>query len=665
MFFPSDPISEIVVHFLGYFEIAVEDMRVRIELEQIEHDGDPAPQAPEMRQISVDVLQAYALGAYDPGVHYAPPDFPIRGEALFGPVHIALPSAPNFAHPDFDKPLAHWPFAPGDIVVPLIGTEPGSVIALISQSLTQSDNDLFVMGALDEPLVYHSGADAGLLGLQYASGAVLGPLANGPGMEGHEDVPLVMDAVDATTLQHQSSPDTQFHEVDGLTGTYVNGELVDEDPLLSEALPAHLQAEVEDATPADTIVVTGKPEAHLQIISDDTQGSVTYKAGGNFLVNEAAVVNAGLIGTHFVVGGDFHQLDAIIQTNSYADNDTISDDFPLAAKTGGTEAVNMASFVQETLDVAGEAAEADPGIFPVNWQISIVSGDIIFLEWMKQLTFMSDQDVGVLTAAGSNAVVTSGENIGLNSVSFANIGSLYDLILVGGNVFDANIIIQNNILYDNDTIAMLGAGDDTYSASGSLNTSNNLLWNQASIHNVGATDVQQGISDHYQAAMDGLANGNKSMPTSFHKSADFEGVSIPKVLYVSGSIYDLRYIEQTNILGDADFVALQKKAFLDGQPATEWQIDTGSNALVNVAAIKDYDTFGDTIEVGGNHYSDAVLIQANILEAQGEDDEPDALVSEVVAFLDHSEILADTPDYTLADTSHDAAPVDLMQSVLA
>ncbi|AVF03244.1 MULTISPECIES: hypothetical protein [Devosia] len=668
MFFPSDPLSEIVAHFLGYFQIAVEDMKVRLEMALAEHEAEAGLEAPEMQQVSVDVLQTYALGNYAPGVFYAPPEFLIRGEVMFGPTNIGLANTPDFTASELDSPLSQWPTGPGDIVIPLIGTEPGSVIAVFSQTISLSDDDVFVMGTLDEPLVYQSGSDAGLLGLQAASNAILGPIGSGPGMTSHGDVPLVMDAVHATAKAHQSNPDTQFEQVESLTGTYVNGKLETEAPELTDALPSHLQAEAEDAPPPDTIKVTSEHEAHIQIENDATQGSVTYNSGGNFLVNEAVVLNGGLVGTHFVVGGNFHQLDAIIQTNAFSDTDYVNDDFPLDAQAGGgTKAVNVASFVQETFDAAGDNAEANPGVMPQNWQVTCVSGDVIFLEWMKQLTFMSDEDVGVLTATGSDAMVTSGENIGLNSVNFANIGSLFDLILVGGNVFDANVIVQNNILYDNDTITMLGAGDDgDYSASGSLNTSNNLLWNQASIHNVGATEVKSGVSDHYKDAMDGLANGNKSMPASFYAAEDFEGIAIPRVLFVSGSIYDLRYIEQTNILGDADFVALQKKAFLDGEPATEWNIDTGSNALVNMAAIKDYDTFGDSIEVGGDHYSDSILIQANILEAQGDGDDDDALVSEVVAFLDHTETLADTPDYSaLGDTTHDAAPVDLMQSVLA
>ena len=53
----------------------------------------------------------------------------------------------------------------------------------------------------------------------------------------------------------------------------------------------------------------------------------------------------------------------------------------------------------------------------------------------------------------------------------------YDLIIVGGNIYDANIIHQLNVLVDND---MIGAveGFET-NGEGSLSSAGNLLWNQA------------------------------------------------------------------------------------------------------------------------------------------------------------------------------------------
>ena len=69
-------------------------------------------------------------------------------------------------------------------------------------------------------------------------------------------------------------------------------------------------------------------------------------------------------------------------------------------------------------------------------------------------------------------------------------------------------------------------------------------------------------------------------------------------------------------------------------PEAEWQIVTGSNELINVAQIVDFNSTGKTY-VGDHHYSDEILIQAELVSPDdslgGQD--PDVLVTEVVVFL--------------------------------
>lgn len=666
MFFPSDPFSEIVIHFVGYFEIAVEDMRIRHQLQQGEFKDKLLADDPEHVQIAADVRQSYALGSYTPGVHYAPPDWLIRGDAPIQPIDIKLPT-PNFYIDLGPLEVAQeMPHTPGSTVMPHVGQEPGAIIAVIYQTITLADDDVMSMATLDEPVVFDSGAASALIEMQQASLDVLGAMAGSMALQSYDDVPRLLDVVGDAIGEHQNAPATQFHAVETLIGTHVNGELVDEAPDFKDALPDNVRELEAPETDPRAVVEESEATAQVEIRGEEVEGSVVFNAGGNYLYNEAVVLNGGLVGAQFVVGGDFHQLDAIIQINVYTDLETVEGGFPLSSDAStGTTAVNVASFIQETRDVGGDAAKANPGVMPQNWQVTVVSGDIVFLEWMKQFTFMSDQDIGVLTATGNHTTITSGENLGINTVSFQNVGLYYDLILVGGDVYDANIVVQTNILYDSDTLALMGEGDVPASAAGGYNTSGNLLWNQATIHNVGATDIQNGIADSYADAMKNLDDGDWRMPASFRNEAGLEGIAMPRVLYVSGNIYDLRYIEQTNILGDADYVALQKSAFLANQPQTEWEIDTGSNALVNIATIRDYDTYGSSIQVGGNHYSDAILIQAEILAGDGADGGPDALVTEVVAFLDTTDDIGDIADMGHIDLPQDGTPVDLMQSVLA
>lgn len=668
MFLTNDPTTEIVAHFLGYFEVAVEAMRTRLGYEQIEAALAPGQIDPVLEQISVEITQKFALGAYQPGVAYVPPVWEIRGKS---PVEdIAAPAPFSRIHlPPIDADAPEHPHdASYTPTGPFIGPEPGSVIAIIAQSITLSDDDIVVLGHYDGPLVFQSGAAEALTLMHGAASAISGPVTGAAALHAASDVPVFIEHVAevfAELATSEGPPDTTVHVTESIEGIYVNGELVEEAPELINALPVHLQPLIggeEDAPPEEP---TGT-HVEVTLSGDEVAPTVMLQAGGNLLVNEAGFVNGGLGGAILAVGGDLHQLDVIIQTNAHFDTDTIGDDVPGAALIlpGTTAAINSASFIQEIRDATGDAAEANPGVMPSNWQVSTVSGDLVFIEWLSQYTFLSDQDISVLATTGASTVVTSGENVGLNGVSFVNLGLYFDLVIVGGNLYDANVIVQTNVLYDNDTIQMLGDGS---AGTGSLATSGNLLWNEASIHNVGPTSFVGGMPEHYHEAMANLDDGQLGMPTGFATDMQFEGYEMLKVLYVAGNIYDLRYVEQTNILGDADMVAVQKTALLEGQPETQWDISTGANALVNIATIKDYDGMGDTAYVDGQVYSDAILIQADIIAADSSHPGTDALVTEVIAFLDvdvsldmaHDDVLGPAPP------SADGPPADILQSVLA
>jgi hypothetical protein len=148
----------------------------------------------------------------------------------------------------------------------------------------------------------------------------------------------------------------------------------------------------------------------------------------------------------------------------------------------------------------------------------------------------------------------------------------------------------------------------------------------------------------------------------------FLGLAGLRVLYISGSIYDLQYIQQTNILGDADQVAAAMHA-VNATPDANWSVTTGSNALVNQAQIIDVGP-GGTTYYGGDQYSDELLVQTDIIRTDnGVDVEsPDQLVNEAVAFLSDDML---TPEQThdpqvsvKDDVGLHPAHNDIMQSVV-
>ena len=666
MFIANDTTTEIIAHFLGYFEIAVDGMRQRMAYEAIEAEPEPLPEDPQLEQVAVDIAQKYSFTSYAPGVEYVPPSWAIRGEAAVEP--LSAPAPVIVIAPDiFLPPLPSLQQPMGDMPpLPLIGPEPGSVIALFKQSIVLSDNDIVVLGQYDGPLVFQSGAGEGIVLMHAAAAEVSAPVTAMRELHSTDDVPLLVGQVVQVIgglAGDEAPPDTTVEVVETIEGNYVNGAETEEIPDLQEALPEHLQDIVEDDD--EETDETEVAAAQVTIAGDDAPDSVTLEAGGNLMVNEAAFFNAGLTGSIFAIDGDLHQLDAIIQTNAYCDTDTVDGAFPGAGQNapGTTATYNAAAFIQEVRDATGEAAEAKPGVFPTNWQVSVVTGDVVFIEWLTQFSFMSDQDMSVLSSSGTSTLVTSGENVGLNGVSFVNIGLHFDLILIGGNLYDANIVVQTNVLYDNDTVELLADGSVGH---GSLSTSGNLMWNQATIHNVGPTEFEEDMPHAFDEAMERIEDGDLSMPSAFATDGMFEGYSMLKVLYIEGSVYDLRYVEQTNVLGDADYVAAQQAQLLDAHPETEWDVSTGSNALVNIATIKDHDGLGNTAYVDGEVYSDAILIQADIIAAESEDESSEQLVTEVIAFLDvdiDSDVIPDAIGPT--PPSADGPPADIIQSVLA
>lgn len=673
MFFPTDPTTEIIAYFIGHFELSSEAMRIRVTYEQIEAAKAAERLDPSLDQRTVQLTQNYALNDYQPGVDYRPPDWAIRGHSQ---IEALLANVP-ILHFSPDQHISQHTIQPLDVgdsgPVPMIGPQPGSVLSLITQTIALSDNDVVVLGTYDGPLVFHSGADTAIVAMQAAASAITTPITELSALHAPDDVATFVDQVGlvAHNLATVGDGTTQVNATDNIVGNYLNGEEVQTAPDLIESLPPHWH-DVMGGTPEAEPESPASNTDHISMAGDDIDGSVTLNAGGNLLVNEAGYFNGGLTAAVFAVNGDLHQLDAIIQTNAYFDTDTIDGDVPGAAQNPAntTMAFNVASFVQEVGDVTGQAAAANPHVMPANWQVSVVSGDVMFIDRLSQFTFSSDQDMSVLSATSTNTLVTSGENIGLNHVSFADLGQYYDLIMVGGNIYDANVIVQTNVLYDNDLVEMLGEGS---SGTGSVNSSGNLLWNQARIDNVGPTSFVHDIPQHYQQAMNDLDDGQMAMPSGFQTDGQFEGFPLLRALYVAGDIYDLHYIEQTNILGDADMVAIQKTNLLGDSPDTDWTVSTGSNALVNTAAIKDFDALGDHAYIGGDVYSDAILIQADIITAAADADADadasggDALVTEAIAFLDIDHDVGSGDDAGIGPTPlpADGPPADIIQSVLA
>jgi hypothetical protein len=270
--------------------------------------------------------------------------------------------------------------------------------------------------------------------------------------------------------------------------------------------------------------------------------------------------------------------------------------------------------------------------------------------------------------SGSETTVLTGGNTTLNFSSYFQMGLQYDLVIVGGNVYDINSITQISLLYDNDWARAEDGVDD----SATIQSGNNLIWNLAAIHNVGSNDRFEAMPDYMSQAEKGIQERDPTMPEGLSTDSNFQGYVGLNVLYITGNLFDMTIIKQVAVLGDSDDVTLAAAAILKNNPDAVVTIDTGSNTVANIAEIVDYDSFGNTTYVAGQLYSDAILIQGGIIDHDVSQPETagERLANEVIAFLDDDSLQGGDSGDGVINGGHDlswssAHPSDVMQAVVA
>jgi len=662
-----DKITETIAHFIGLFQIATEEARLRKDFDEFQAQSAPAREHTDLLDVNVEAQAPYEFIGMDPGLRYQPLGFElVTVKPWLNPEYhapeVIIPGVNaqllNGIHVSTGAKLATAPHLELKI------DPPGSIAVLINQEIRLSDNDYVGVGGHGLKLSALSDHSAEMAALLHGA-ARLSPL-------GDMDAPGSEEAIEGFILgttnilkafseEHQDNGDISIVNQTAIEGTYVNGDLVTEAPKLKDHLPDKGDDDDETDDP-------GTIHSNDSLGAVDIDASVTLEAGSNTLVNSAAVTNNWLAGPVVAAVGDHAEVNAIIQINSWSDSDAVGSmigGWKFDPAAAATEAFNIAMFTRvDPTESTPKPADASIGEFPKHWAVTSIDGDLIFMNWIEQFSFVTDNDVHVLSSSGVKTMVTTGDNTALNDVSLAELGLYYDLIIVGGNIYDANFIQQMNIMLDDDLVGGVNGFHTTGDTS--LSTSGNLLWNQAEIVNIGRSDRFDALPEHYKQTADNLKAGSKDLDDDVLKDPLFSGIGALRVLYISGDILDLQYIKQTNILGDADEVALAMNGVEDSFPGADWNISTGSNALINVAEIVDLDSTGKTY-VGGNQYSDEILIQAELVSAHPElgGRDPDVLVNEAIAFLDDDAADHDGDGPATLQPTHDAPHGDVMQTMLA
>jgi len=411
-------------------------------------------------------------------------------------------------------------------------------------------------------------------------------------------------------------------------GYYVNGELQDR-PL-------------EPSPPAE-------PEK----LPDTGDGIGQWATlGSNFSINAALIVDIGEAARTMVVMGDYFKTDAIFQTNTTVDHDRISvsgGDRAPSSTSDKDVATNIADFAQNPSIYTGFAAHAAGP----NWTVDVVDGDYYSVHAVAQVNYLSDNDVATQVSSSSHYNLVGGHNEQGNLALIYDGSIEYDLIIVQGSYHGLNVIFQNNILLNNDKIVMSADGADP---SQSVSSGNNSLLNEAAVANYGG-DTFDELPANLELIQSLLAAGMTSLDPELASALIGHGGPL-KVLYITGDYYDINAVWQTNITSDVDVMyQLQNQPLadlmaLDPDGAVTQSVTTGGNELANDAAIVDVNP--DATYVGGEIYTDSILVQANLVPTGSDhavNADTNALVTELIAFVDdHPQDAAGPPPAAIANS---------------
>lgn len=655
-----DPITETIAHFIGHFNLQAEQARMREAYDRIKATAEKKDNEYKLQPVDAKGDQEHEFSDFDPGVRFVN-----EGDPVVLPPVTKLPSLMPPLQPDLASLGPADPAHLKQLATAFAGASPGqgfiveppsSLAALIKQDIWLSDHDYVTNADVHIDPIDPAEAWRQLSVLAGKAGEleVLDTSADLSSEDGVASfISQSREALDAfTTAADTDATVTVVHD-GALLGTWVNGSETTDVPGFVDSLPASLQPE-DDETGAST-----------PINADETGGFVDLTAGSNLIVNQANLANSWVVSPVIAVAGDSIKLDIISQVNVIHDIDSVDVAAGWTSGPGQANALfSIASFAM-TSNPVNAATDEDGAAagFPSDWAVTTIDGNLLFLNWIEQYTLMSDADTSVLSSSGSATMIMAGGNLATNSVSLLDLGHYYDLIIIDGSMYNANIISQMNVLLDDDTIWTLAGGPQ--SATGELGTSGNLLWKNASINTIG-TAQYEALAGAYADTADSFANGKDKVSDGVLEDPAFAGLDALRVLHVTGDMISLQYIKQTTILGDQDQVALAGDALL-ANPQAEWTMTTGENALANFATITDAGVDG-TVHVGGEQYSDALLYQAEFISteplAAGAND-PLVLATEAVVFLADDVTAQDNGDN--ADMGYVRAgetPADIMQTVL-
>ena len=472
-----DRVTDSIAHFVGAFELAVEETRSREAYDAFKAAVSPDEVLAPLKFKGLWMDPAYEIEDLDPKVDHQPLPPPAPT------VDVAQYPIPDFETPPVELDVSKAPTPPRELddgpapaegppLVSSLDLPPPSSVAGIHQLVNRLEDADWV-GTSDHQTAGWAAAYEQQLEQLSEMAEALSPIV----------APItalaeaVLDAIDWVGLSESmvataTEPPSEVVEShvflnDEVEGIHVDGALADTLPDWLTLRPEYLQQRDEEAekaeeaeTQPDQTNVSIDPVGETVSTSEMAFSVVT---GGNTLVNEVSINSNWLDAPYIVVEGSAHNFDAVSQINLLFDRDSGSPEFE--ASTAPSMARNAAEITTESYvapkDDIGKAGADQQDSGPVGWALVRIEGDLTQINTLQQYNFANDADHSSIEFGSNSLTLGLGENQLENLALLNQFGWEFDLIIVGGDMIDMNIVRQINLLVDDDTIGTMQYAAET------------------------------------------------------------------------------------------------------------------------------------------------------------------------------------------------------------
>ncbi|MBY6006508.1 hypothetical protein KUV62_21465 [Salipiger bermudensis] len=456
----ADRTTDAIAHFIGLFGQKMEELRNREAYDTFAALRDEPDLGP-IDVLDLEIEQKFSLKDSDNTInHSVPPTAPKEVGALTPAP--AAPANPGLTATGFGVPTSTQPDGPllmsahhgaqsVGIVARVEGPQtgdlpyatPGSILTISQQTLKLSDNDQLGQGVFRDPEDHAEALEAlaeQALELQVSADLAPGEIPDGATVE------ALREALDAFTESDDPAVDSTVLRAEAGPVSVVNGDDTPEElPGWSEMLPAHHRPEEEEEAASEAPTARDLPSEYTPNRDFDEGHSLI--TGGNLLANEAFLAVSLVDAPVIAVGGSWQSLDVVSQVAVLSDRDTGE-----ITEAAPSEVYQSVTVTQTANPASWHAGRDATGAGPQSIRIDYVKADLFISNHVEQTIEMLDNDLFAMSFTGASSAFILGDNTMINATTLITAGLAYDLILIGGNYLQVDIIKQTLVLSDDDHV---------------------------------------------------------------------------------------------------------------------------------------------------------------------------------------------------------------------